>query len=109
MPVTPDQVLSEIHRVRAALAQGADVLHDAEIAKEKAADEAQFVTDVTFLEASGSIPERQAQARLAARDARDAAHVAAAAWSRTRARIRALESELMSLQSELKWMTQEGA
>jgi hypothetical protein len=106
---TPDQVLSEIRTARSILEKGSDKLYDAELAAERAEDAAQLALDRALLTAEGSIPEKQAHARVASAELRDLAFIARAELNRVKAKIRALESSMMSLQSELKWMKDEGA
>lgn len=108
-PRTPDQILSEIHQIRTELLRGAAHLEAAELAAERAELAAQLEADKILMQVSGSIPEKQAQARVAAAEDRDAAFVARAAHSRVRTHIRALESALVSLQAELKWSREAGA
>lgn len=106
---TPDEVLTEIRSARSTLELGSDKLYAAELAAERAEDAAQLALDKALLTAEGSIPEKQAHARIASSAERDLAFIAKAEWNRVKAKIRALESAMMSLQSELKWMKDEGA
>lgn len=109
MPRTPDDVLTEIRDTRAELTRGSAFLYDSELKAERAEDAAQLAFDSALMTAEGSIPEKQALARLASVKERDEAFVARAEFNRVKAKIRALESALMSLQAELKWMKEEGA
>lgn len=109
MTRTPDQVLLEIHGVRAELSRAPGALYDAELKAERAEDAAQLALDKALLLAEGSIPEKQAHARIASAEARDAAFIARAELNRIKTKTRGLESALMSLQSELKWLREEGA
>lgn len=108
-PRTPDQILGEIYQVRTELLRGGSELERAELAAERAELAAQLEADKILMQVSGSIPEKQAQARSVTADERDAAFVARAAHSRVRAHIRALEAALVSLQAELKWSREAGA
>ena len=108
-PRTPDHVLSEIRATRADLLRGSSALYDAEVAAETAELAAQKVEDVSFLGADGAVEARKAQARIDGAEAALDAAVARAQHNRVRAKIRALESSLMSLQAELKFMREEGA
>ena len=109
MTRTPDDVLTEIRNTRMALLGGPDRLQETELAAERAEEVAQLAFDKVLLTAEGSIPERQAQARKESVKERDAAFIARASHNRVRAKIRALESALVSLQAELKWAREEGA
>ena len=109
MDRTPDVVANEIRSARHELQRGSDALYDAELKAERAQDAAQLALDKALLNAEGSIPEKQATARLASAGLRDAAFIARAEFNRVKTKIRALETSLMTLQSELKWMREEGA
>lgn len=107
--MTPDEVLRMIRDTRTQLLRGAEVLEAAELAAERAEEAAQLAFDKAFMTSEGSIPEKQAIARAASTQERDAGFIARAAHNRVRTKIRALESSLVSLQAELKWMKEEGA
>lgn len=107
--ITPDDVLRQIRETRAELMRGSEYLHDAELAAERTEDAAQLAFDKVLMTVDGSIPEKQAQARAATVEERDAAFVARATFNRVRSKIKALESSLMSLQAELKHMREDGA
>jgi hypothetical protein len=106
---TPDVVLGEIHGVRIELGKAPAALYEAELKAERAEDAAQLALDKALLTAEGSIPEKQAQARIQSQEIRDVAFIARAELNRVKTKTRGLESALMSLQSELKWMREEGA
>lgn len=84
-------------------------MQEAELAAERAEDAAQLAFDKVLMQVDGSIPEKQAQARAGSVDERDAAFIARATFNRVKAKIKALESSLVSLQSELRWMKDSGA
>jgi hypothetical protein len=109
MTRTPDDVLTEIRQTRTHLERGSSALYDAELKAERAEDAAQLALDKALLLAEGSVPEKQAHARLASASERDVAFIARAELNRVKAKIRSMESTLMSLQSELKYMKEEGA
>lgn len=106
---TPDVVAEEIRATRHELQKGSDALYAAELKAERAEDAAQLALDKALLTAEGSIPEKQAQARMASGVERDEAFIARAEFNRVKTKIRTLETSLMTLQSELKWMREEGA
>lgn len=108
-PRTPDHVLNEIRQTRTDLLRGSSALYDAEVAAETAELDAQKIEDVAFLAAEGAVEARKASARIDSADAALNAAVARAQHNRVKAKIRALESALVSLQAELKWMKEEGA
>lgn len=106
---TPADVLDMIRQTRHELMRGPDYLQEAELAAERAEAAHQLAFDKVLMQVDGSIPEKQAQARAAVVEEQDAAFIARATYNRVRAKIRALESSLVSLQAELKWMKEEGA
>ena len=106
---TPEDVLTEIRSIRVELSKAPAALYEAELKAERAEDAAQLTLDKALLVAEGSVPEKQAQARLASADVRDVAFIARAELNRVKTKTRGLESALMSLQSELKWLREEGA
>lgn len=109
MTRTPETVLAEIHSLRSALGKAPDAQYEAELKAERAEDAAQLALDKALLLAEGSVPEKQAQARIASQVERDAAFIARAELNRIKTKTRGLESGLMTLQSELKWLREEGA
>ena len=109
MTRTPDSVLTEIHGLRGELMRGPDVIRDLEVAAERAEFAHQLALDKALMQAVGNVEERKAAARLSAADIADAAFIARAEFNRARAKVRGLESSLMTLQAELKWMREAGA
>jgi hypothetical protein len=106
---TPDVVLDDLRMVRGGISRGPDKLYDAEVNAETLELAAQKAEDVAFFMNEGSVDARKAAARLAAEAELTAAVVARAEYNRVRAKIKALELEQMSLQTELKYMVGEGA
>lgn len=109
MTRVPDTVLAEIAGLRVELMRGPDVVRDLEVAAERAEFAHQLAVDKALMGAAGNVEERKAAARLAAADIADAAFIARAEFNRARAKVRGLESSLMTLQAELKWMKEAGA
>lgn len=109
MTRVPDDVLREIGGLRVELTRGPDVVRDLEVAAERAEFAYQLAVDKALMVAVGNVEERKAAARLAAADVADQAFIARAEFNRARAKVRVLESSLMTLQSELKWMKEAGA
>ena len=107
-PRTPDHVLSEIRATRKLMLAGSSSLKDAEIAANRADLAADLAFDRAFMTATGTLDERKAVAREKSQAERDAAFIAIAEHSRVKAKLRHVESALMSLSSELKWMKEEG-
>ena len=108
-PITPDDVLDQIRQTRFDMLRGPDIVHEAELAADRASDAAQTAFDKALMNASGTIPQKEAAAREASAAERDAAFVAKAAFNRGKSKLRTLESALVSLQAELKHMREDGA
>jgi hypothetical protein len=105
---TPDDVLNDIRQTRGELLRGSSVLKSAEIDAERADLTADLAFDKAFMTATGTLDERKAVAREASQAERDAAFIAIAEHNRVKSKLRHLESALMSMSSELKWMKDEG-
>jgi hypothetical protein len=100
--LTPDQVISELRQIRSESAKGVEALYAAEV-KFAELDRAADVAEAkALINAQGTVVDRQAVAKVATAEARLAADVAKAEWNRVKAKIRLLESQQMSLQSEAK-------
>ena len=106
---TPDHVLTDIRETRVELLRGSSAIYDAETAAELAELAAQKAEDLAFINGEGSVELRKAAARLASEEETTAAVIARAGLNRVRVKIKALESALVSLQAELKYMLTEGA
>ena len=106
---TPDDVLTEIRKTRAELERGSSALYAAELNAERCKEAAQLALDKALLTADGSIPEKQALSRIASVAERDVAFIARAEYNRIRSKISELDSLLMSLHGELKWLREVGA
>lgn len=106
---TPDDLIAEIFQTRAELMRGSSALYEAELHAERSEDAAQLASDQVYMTAEGSVEDRKAQGRAASVVERDAAFVARAEFNRIKSKIKALESSLMTLQSELKYTREAGA
>jgi hypothetical protein len=104
-----DEIRELMFQIRLELRRAPDAVRDAELDAERADLEADRVFDSALLAAVGNVEERKAQARLAAADARAAAVIARAVFNRAKTKLRALETEMMMLQSVLKSVQLEGA
>lgn len=104
---TPDDILRDMAALRHELMRAPEALHDTELAAERAAEAAKLAEDKVFMTAEGSIPERQAQARLATPEPRDESFIAKAAHTRVKSKTKVLEVSLMTLQSELRYVRDE--
>lgn len=108
-PITPDDVLDQIRQTRFDLLRGPDIVHEAELAADRAQEAYQTAFDKALMTADGTIPQREAAARAASAAEHDAAFVAKAAFNRGKSKLRTLEAALVSLQAELKHLREEGA
>lgn len=99
---TPDGILSELVSVRDSLSRGIEALRDAEadhIEKKFTAERSELST---FMEAGGTVADRQAVAKLKSEDDRKAAEVAQAKVRYIKAHIDALKDAQMNLQTQAK-------
>ena len=107
--MTPDEIRTEIFKVRAELLRAPNAIRDLEVAAETCDLDADKLFDLALLESTGPVEERKAKARLACADARADAVIARASYNRAKTKLRQLEVELMALQSVLKSVQMEGA
>lgn len=106
---TPDDVRAEIFRNIQEGRRGPDAQYDAELKAERADDLYEATTDQAYLDAVGTVDERKATSRLAAREQREAAIIARAELNRVRAKIRQLDNSTVAWQATLKSIQAEGA
>lgn len=107
--LTPDVIRDQIVGVQVKLRKAPDIVHDLELAAEEADLVADTVLQRALLNATGTVDERKAMARIQSRAEHDDAVVKRAAYNRAKLRVRLLEAELMSLQALLKSVQAEGA
>jgi hypothetical protein len=100
--LTPDSIRDQILRVQVELRKAPDVVQELEVAAEEADLVADTALQRALLNATGTVDERKAMAKLQSRGQHDDAVVKRAAFNRARLRVRLLEAELMSLQALLK-------
>ena len=108
-PLNPVSIEQAIRECATHIAKGVTVVsnaYSAFLAADRAYDQA-FAR--AYGAASGPVNERKYLAELATAEEREARDVADVAYRYARDRAKALESELMSLMSVLKWMRGEGA
>lgn len=92
----PQQIVSDLVQVIEQTRKGAQALYDAETALAERELDLDTMEARAFLDAEGSVAERQARARLQAADARFQRDLAKAQVNRIRTKIKGLESELMA-------------
>lgn len=106
----PTDVIRELASLRAQAEKGISILADAEIKHVRLSLEADKVEALAYLEAGGSIPERQAVAKLKALEAVEAAELAKVEVNRIKLKLKAISEAQMNVQSqarmiELQWKT----
>ena len=100
--LTPDTIREQILRVQVELRKAPDIVQELEIAAEEADLVADTALQRALLNATGTVDERKAMAKIQSRPRHDDVIVKRAAYNRARLKVRLLEAELMSLQSLLK-------
>lgn len=103
------QILEQLQELTAEGRRGVPALYDAENNLAECEHELDTVEAKAFLNAEGSVAERNARARLASADARLARDLAKAQVSRVKMKLRLIESEIMAaatmsklIQAEMK-------
>lgn len=99
MDFTPTQIIGELHRIQTEAAKGVGALYDAECRLADAENNYERTLQLAFLEAQGTVADRQAVARLQAADARLKADLAKAEWNRVKLKLKQLELAQMSTQT----------
>jgi hypothetical protein len=99
---TPDSVISEMVALRAELSRGVAVLHEAELKMIRTALDFDKAEALVLINAEGTVTEKQALARLSTLDERLQADLAKAEYNRVKMKMRTLEMNLSSLQSQGK-------
>jgi len=100
--VIPSQIAKDLVELTQTNRKGVEALYEAE------SDLAQFENDLDrceaqqFLDATGSVAERQARAKLECADIRFDRDLAKARVNRIRTKMRSIESELMALATAAK-------
>ena len=107
--MTPDEIRTIILGLTREQSRGPDAHYDAELIAERAEDEYDSRYDRAFLDASGNVEERKAQARLVTRESREEAFVARAAHNRVKLKMRQLDSSVMAHMAVLKSIMLDGA
>ena len=90
------EILEQLRELTTEGRKGVSVLYEVEEALAHAEYELDTVEAKAFLEAEGSVAERNVRARLAAADARLARDLAKAQVSRVRMKLKLIESEIMA-------------
>jgi hypothetical protein len=106
----PGDVNRELSALRQQAEAGINYLADAETKLVKLALEADRIEALAYLEAGGSIPERQAVSKLKALEAKEAAELAKVEVNRVKLKLKHLSEAQMNVQTqarmvELQWKT----
>ena len=106
----PADVIRELAELRSMAEKGVQVLAEAEQKHVALALEAERLEAVSFLEAQGTVADRQAMAKLNSAKAREAAELAKVEVNRVKTKLKQLSEAMMSVQTsarmvELQWKT----
>lgn len=103
----PSQIMSELEELTRLNRKGVDALFEAEENLAKAEHTLDTIESQAFLDAQGTVADRQALARLEAADARLERDLAKAQLNRVKTKLRVLESEIMTVATRAKMMQAE--
>lgn len=103
----PSDIAKELLELTQVNRQGVEALYDAEANLARAELDLDKTEAGAFIQATGSVAERQAQAKLDAAEARFQRDLAKAQVNRIRTKIRAIESEIMAQATMAKIMQAE--
>lgn len=104
---TPLTVIAELSHIRAEVQKGIAVLYDTECKLADAENEYERELQLSFINAQGTIADRQAISRLQASEKRLQADLAKAEWNRVKAKLKALETAQMGIQTSARLMETE--
>jgi len=97
--LTPDGVIQELKTIRQQSERGVQMLAEAEEKLLRLELEAETVEAKTLLDAAGTVVDRQAMAKLASRDHREAAGIARVEVNRIRTKMKHLTESQMAVQT----------
>lgn len=106
----PQDIITELASIRAQAEQGVKVLAEAEIKLVTLTLEAERKEFLAFLDAGGTVKDREAIAGLESLDARQAAELAKVEVSRVKTKLKLLTEAQMAVQTsarmiEIQWKT----
>jgi len=104
---TPLGIVAELHRIRTEVARGIAVLYDAECKLADAENAYERELQLAFINAQGTVADRTAISRLQASEKRLQADLAKAEWNRVKAKLKALETAQMGIQTSARLMETE--
>ena len=103
----PSQIMAELTRLTSELSKGYEALYDAEVELAEADKELDTVEQKAFINASGTVADRTALARLESAENRFSRDLARARVNRIKTKIKALESSLTASQTMAKLLDAE--
>ncbi len=103
----PSQIMSELEELTRLNRKGVDALYDAEEKLARAEHELDTIEASAFLDAQGTVADRQALARLEAADARLERDLSKAQVNRVKTKLKGIESEIMSVATRAKMIQAE--
>lgn len=103
----PSQIMSELEELTRLNKKGVDALYEAEEHLAKCERTLDLTEAQAFLEAQGTVADRQALARLEAADARYERDIAKAQVNRVKTKMRGIEQEIMSVATRAKMVQAE--
>lgn len=92
----PSDIVRELAELTAQNKKGVEILYEAEVTLARAEADLDKAEASAFIQASGNIAERQAEAKLAAADLRFGRDLAKAEVNRVRQKLRMIESAIMA-------------
>jgi len=104
---TPLGIVAELHRIRTEVARGIAVLYDAECKLADAENAYERELQLSFINAQGTVADRTAISRLQASEKRLQADLAKAEHNRVKAKLKALETAQMGIQTSARLMETE--
>lgn len=99
---TPGQIAAELRQVRAEASKGLEVVYASEMEFARLERDAEVAEWKAFQSATGTVGDRQAVSKLASADLRFDAAIEKAKWNRARSKMRLLEQQQTSLQTEAR-------
>lgn len=100
-------ITQELHRIRAEVQKGISVLYDTECKLADAENAYERELQLAFINAQGTIADRTAISRLQASEKRLQADLARAEHNRVKAKLKALETAQMGIQTSARLMETE--
>lgn len=100
--LTPDLVIQELQEIRRQSEKGVQLLADAEAKMLRLELEAEAIESRVLLDADGTVVDRQARAKLASLEAREAAGIARVEVQRIKTKLRHLSESMMAVMSAAK-------